>query len=32
MHQCDDGAFAVGENGKSAHVDHTVTKVAGTRL
>ena len=32
MHQRDDGAFAVGENGKSAHADHTVAKVADTRL
>jgi len=32
MHQCDDGAFAVRENGKSTHTYHTVPEVADMRL
>jgi predicted RNA-binding protein YlqC (UPF0109 family) len=31
VHQCDNGAFAVGENGKSAHANRTVLEAAGMR-
>jgi hypothetical protein len=31
VHQGDDGAFAVGENGKSGHASRTVAEMAGVK-